>query len=97
MKPEIARTDLIFLMSREEGRRTLFRIIEASGMFASTYGSDGRDLAMREGRRSLGLEIIDWLVAIDPMALVRLLEEGVQSQKEPVNVRRTYDREDRDD
>lgn len=49
-------------------RKLLWRIFEASGIMHAAYGTDGRDLAFREGRRSLGLDILRMADAGQPFA-----------------------------
>lgn len=39
-------------------RRFLWRVSRDAGILQSAYGTDGRDLAFREGRRSLGFDIL---------------------------------------
>ncbi len=87
--------DMVFLMGRPEFRRTLFRIIQEAGILASAYGSDGRNLAFAEGRRSLGFDILRWADEALPagahplhvIPLMAALREEAQPQEEP-NARR---------
>lgn len=49
------RSDLQYLMGREEFLRFLARAIQTAGILSQgSNGHDGRDLAFVEGRRSLG-------------------------------------------
>lgn len=76
-------------------RRLLWRISEAAGIVQSTYGTDGRDLAFREGRRSLGLDILRMADAGQPIphahavsTLIAVLSEEEKSHLEAINDRR---------
>lgn len=54
-----ARSDMAFLLNRPEFRRFMLPVIQEARIFQSTTdGSDGRNLAFDEGRRSLGLDIL---------------------------------------
>jgi hypothetical protein len=61
------RDDIRLLMERPEFRRFCFRILESSGIYASTYGAEVAVL-FAEGRRSLGLEILDWITTAYPLS-----------------------------
>lgn len=103
--------DMAFLIARPEFRRFLFRSIQLAGildhMGRGTNGSDGRDLAFAEGRRSLGFEILRMADAAQPAALqhpqclitlVAALQEEIQSPKEEkIRGRNRYGSDDDDD
>jgi hypothetical protein len=56
------------LLQRPEFLRFIFELIQISGVLsATTDGSVGRDLAYFEGRRNLGLEILDLVEAGQPV------------------------------
>lgn len=93
--------DLQFLLDRPEFRRFFWRVIQTAGIFArTTDGSDGRNLAFDEGRRSLGLELLEMAEAAQPTApspdipaatLIQVLLEESQQPTEKPNARK-YDR-----
>lgn len=103
--------DMAFLINRPEFRRFLFRSIQLAGILEQTgrgtTGSDGRDLAFVEGRRSLGFEILRMADAGQPAAqqhplclitLVAALREEIQSPKEEkIRGRNRYGSHDDDD
>lgn len=76
MNDKQRQADMAMLSSMPEFRRFLFRSIQLAGLLsqtnASATGSDGRDLAYAEGRRSLGFDI---------------LAEAQTGQPEPVRTR----------
>lgn len=89
--------DMQALIALPEFRRFLFRSIQLAGILTqtgrATTGSDGRDLAFVEGRRSLGFDILadaalgqpEQVRSRDPlnlMTLIATLTEEVQSQPE---------------
>ncbi len=101
------RVDMVWLMEQPQFRRFLFRSIQTAGILtyrASTAnGSDGRDLAYAEGRRSLGLDILRDADAALPAplqhpshahTLAAIMAEASQIQSEKPNARHKRDRYD---
>lgn len=99
------RDDMIALMELPAFRRFLFRSIQMAGVLsyrgATANGSDGRDLAYAEGRRSLGLDILREADAVLPPplqhptyahTLAAILTEGTQTLSEKPNARHKHDR-----
>lgn len=93
--------DMAALMDLPAFRRFLFRSIQSSGLLrysgASANGTDGRDLAFAEGRRSLGLELLRDAEAAFPAPLqqppyahvmIAVLAEGASQPSEKPNARR---------
>ncbi len=74
--------DLRALLKLPAFNRFLLRIHTASGIGASAYGSDDRNLQAKEGRRSLGFDIFSWCDAAaswpSNSALIAALTEGLQ-------------------
>lgn len=97
------RSDMQTLLQRPEFARFLFRVIQTSGIFSvTTDGSEGRHL-VAEGRRQLGLEILDMAEEGQPVAhpdklpvltILQALREEAQQPAEKSNGRRSerYDR-----
>jgi hypothetical protein len=99
------KADLEFLCQRGEFSRFLLRVIQTAGIFTrTTDGSGSRNLSFDEGRRHLGLEILEMVEASQPQSplpdipattlLQVLLEEARKPQEKP-NGRRSSDRYDR--
>lgn len=79
------------------------RVIQMAGIFSrTTDGSDGRNLSYDEGRRNLGLDILEMLEAHEPQAplldipaatLTQIfLGESQQPTEKPSGRRNQYDR-----
>ncbi|OHD00889.1 MAG: hypothetical protein A2885_13365 [Sphingopyxis sp. RIFCSPHIGHO2_01_FULL_65_24] len=62
-------SDLMFLAGRPEFRRFLFSAIQLAGITSPANGHETRDLAFSEGRRSLGLELLQLADQGQPEAL----------------------------
>ena len=75
--------DLQALFDRPAFRRWLLRLIHRSGILQSTFGADSRTAAYADGRRSLGLELLNELAGIEPQALARILSEPISTPREP--------------
>lgn len=96
------KSDQALLLQRPEYLRFLFRVIQSAGIYQSTTnGADGRNL-VSEGRRNLGLEILDMAENGQPitvshpvgplLTLIQVMrEETQQPSTEKPNGRR-YDR-----
>jgi hypothetical protein len=72
-KREIAQKqgDLRAVLSTGEGRRFVVWLLERSCVLAANASLSG----LVEGRRALGLELIDALHAVDPLAFPNMLAE----------------------
>lgn len=104
MTPETQiKSDMEFLNSRPEFRRFMWRAIQMAGFFEHRGpGKSERDLAYAEGRRSLGLELLDDAEQGQPAAhpdripilttIQILREEAQQATSEGRKDRHRYDR-----
>lgn len=69
---ELSREDAEFLLGRPEFKRFLFVAIQSAGVFYQNVSADGRlgrDLSFLEGRRSLGLDLLQMADAGQPEPL----------------------------
>lgn len=110
MTDKQVKSDMAFLLARPEFRRFMLPVIQQAMIFQTTTdGSDGRNLAFDEGRRSLGLEILAICERGQPaqhpeslpiFTIMQVFREETQSQppekpNEPYD--RTADLQDEDD
>jgi hypothetical protein len=87
--------DIQAMMNDPRFRRFALRLLDASGMFRSSYGDDSRNLSWWEGRRSLGLDILGLLQGVDRDALLALAAEEQKTRMEnPSGRRNDSDRRD---
>ena len=61
------------LLNNPDGKLFLFRLIERTGVFASSFTGNSATF-YNEGRRSVGLEVYRLLMTADPLALQKLVE-----------------------
>lgn len=103
MIAEFTREDAEFLLTRAEFRRFLFAAIQSAGLFAQyapANGQTGRDLT--EGRRSLGLELLQLADAGQPDALrspeaLATLDQIIREAMTPQAKDKTRERRNRPD
>lgn len=100
--------DMIELLAMPPFKRFLFRVIQNAGLFnAVTDGSGGRSLDYFEGRRNLGLEILDMAESGQPindahpsgplLTLIQVLIEETQKPPEKPNAKRNANYRNLDD
>lgn len=88
-EPQQSVHDLRALMQEAAFRRVMLRLVSRSGILSSTFGPDSRTAAYLDGRRSLGLELLNEIDAIEPGALARILTEPLSTTREPKHVHRS--------
>lgn len=75
------RDDLRSALGDPAMRRVLVWVLQLTGVYAPSYtGGDGT--YYREGKRSVGLQLIAGLTDVDPMAYVELLRDTVAQQQD---------------
>lgn len=102
MTEELEKSDMELLLQRPEFLRFLLRVIQTAGIFTrTTDGSGTRNLDYDEGRRNLGLQILEMAEAAQPQVssiigipvttlTQAFLEEARRPQPEKPNAK--YDR-----
>jgi hypothetical protein len=110
---KLRRADAEFLLTLPEFRRFLFRSIQLAGILdhttRATTGSDGRDLAFAEGRRSQGFDILaeaalgqpEQVRGRDPLNLMTLISALTEEAQTPPEEKKRgrddrYGNDDRD-
>ena len=66
--------DLRFLLGHPQGRRVLRRIIEKTGIYRSSFHTNGSVTTFNEGRRDIGLWVLAELSAASPDGFHKILE-----------------------
>lgn len=68
--------DLRWVLSTEQGRRFVLRLIESEAQLHSlSFGGDERATCFREGQRSVGAWLLEESKRVDPHAYMRALNE----------------------
>lgn len=92
----VEQDDLRHLMGLPSFRRFMLRAYRRAGILETTYRADAGASAFAEGRRNLGLELLDLLCGAVPDAHVQIVSEPISNPKEPKNGRTHDPRSDLD-
>jgi hypothetical protein len=71
-------TDIEVILSTENGRRFVSRLLERSGIYRSNFPTEPLAMAFREGERSIGLWLRAEVRLIDEAAYKRMINEEKQ-------------------
>lgn len=55
---QVESEDWQWLMDQKQGRRIVWRLLERAAVYQPTFDSDAMAMAFKEGRRSLGVELL---------------------------------------
>lgn len=67
---------VVFLVGTAPGRRVAWRLLESAGVFRLSYAGNPHETAFREGRRSIGLELLALIVNHMPHSYAAMLSEN---------------------
>ncbi|OAM43494.1 hypothetical protein A7Q01_00095 [Eikenella sp. NML96-A-049] len=62
MKQDAMQSDILALMKLAAGRRVVWRLLEQAGVWRSVFNPEPVRMAFAEGRRNLGLWLLDWVM-----------------------------------
>ncbi|MEQ5110215.1 hypothetical protein [Providencia vermicola] len=72
--------DLKQVMSTEYGRRFVWKILSASGVFHSSFSSDPYSTYFKEGARNRGLELFNSVLSVCPDLYLVMAEEDKEQE-----------------
>lgn len=78
---ETAITDLLWLMGERRGRRIWHRLLERAGIYHTSYTGEALSSAFKEGRRNLGLELMNELLQHCPSRLSEMQRENLKHER----------------
>lgn len=67
--------DFKWLMHNERGRRVVWRLLEQSGVYRSSYADNANTTFFREGERNMGLRVLDMIHASAPEKYQQMILE----------------------
>jgi hypothetical protein len=73
--------DLRAILSTSGGRAFIWRLLEQTGMYQSSFQGDVNDGIFREGRRSIGLWTVGELAEANPNVYALMQSEAVTQEK----------------
>ena len=83
-----ARLDAIrHIVSTSPGRSYFWRLLEDACVFSTTFSTEPYASAFNEGRRSLGLVILDDIQNAAPEKFLQMIEEASHGRSERVRTR----------
>jgi hypothetical protein len=77
----VALDDYKWLMGGKRGRRIVWRLLSSTGVYRQSYTGNGSETFFREGSRSVGLQIVEQLHAIEGGADLYALMRNEASSK----------------
>jgi hypothetical protein len=66
--------DLKWLMSNKRGRRFIWRLLERTGLYRSSFTGNSATF-FNEGQRNVGLQVLSWLNEHCPAQYITMLTE----------------------
>ena len=72
--------DIKWLMSDKRGRRLLWRLMEESGVFRSSFNTNAMAMAFAEGNRNYGLRILSLIHTVCPRQYPVMMKENTNDR-----------------
>jgi hypothetical protein len=71
--------DLRFLLATDQGRRFLWKQLEACGVFKSSFTGSSETFFL-EGQRNIGLKLLSDIMRVDPESYLRMIKSNKGEQ-----------------
>ncbi len=76
------RSDMLQVLRMVEARRILFKILEKCGPYQPSFDlNSARMTDYNEGRRSIGIEVLQMINSADPQAYIQMVNEHASDEK----------------
>jgi hypothetical protein len=72
---ESEESDVRWLMGNKRGRRILWRLLDQSGVFRSSFNTNAMAMAFAEGNRNYGLRTLAMIHALCPEQYATMMKE----------------------
>lgn len=79
------RNDFVFLMGTQQGRRMVWRILEAAGVFQEVFDGTNEGTIFAAGKRNIGLRLMDKIFDYCPDAFTLMMKEQHDDNREQPN------------
>lgn len=76
MAAECEESDVRWLMGSPQGRRIIWRMLNRTGVFRSSYSSDALAMAFAEGNRNIGLQLLAQVHELCPDQYPEMVREA---------------------
>lgn len=80
-KRDREKSDIRFILKSPEGRRIYWNIMSETGVFRLSYNGDTNNTLYNEGRRSVGLNMLNNLLDAKPEAFSQMQQEFAAEKK----------------
>jgi len=85
LKAQLARQteidDLLWLMSDKRGRRFMWRLLQGSGIYRTSFTGDALSMAFKEGERNQGLRLMDQVMQHCPERFSVMQKEAPKNER----------------
>lgn len=75
IEEEIEKSDIKWLMSSKTGRRIVWRLLDASGVFRLSFNQNALTMAFNEGNRNYGNRMLSTIIALCPELYTVMMKE----------------------
>lgn len=75
------RDDLIHVLESPQGRRVIWKLLEAAGVFSVSFTGDNNATNFNEGRRSEGLRLFSDVMAFCPELYMTMAKEAKDDEE----------------
>jgi len=79
---EQLQSDVEALMATGAGRRTVWRLLESTHVYQTCYRDNPLQMARAEGRREIGLMLLDWITTHTPEDYFTMQQEALHERRE---------------
>jgi hypothetical protein len=79
-RQNIEKDDLVFLLSHRQGRRYLWRLMAKCGVYQISAVTSGSTTYYNEGRREIGLNILNEIMEFDPESYLLMIKENKEER-----------------
>lgn len=93
-REEVLKHDMQALLLDARFKRFMYCVLMEANVLRGYHGSNERNVLWWDGRRSIGLDLLTTMQAVDPDALLAILAEETRTRLETTVARRTRDRRD---
>jgi len=90
-----ADNDMAAVLKAPAGRRVLMRVIDETGVFLRSFTGDSETF-FREGRRSVGLDLVETIERVQPGAFATLQQEALALRMQLETISQTGETDDED-
>jgi len=70
--------DLKWLLSSKRGRRIVFRLLQETGIYRSSFNTNALQMSFNEGNRNTGLKLLAAITEASPERYTEMIEESKQ-------------------